>query len=230
MLSPRNTFPTTQLISLIFPIMLGYSAAAIAFGALAAAWHWQSAIIVGFSLLLYSGALQSTVLGLTIVNPSFALVFTLSLAVNLRHMLYGPHLQTRDREWKRLDRWVIGGLLTDELYALGLDPSLNRKQWRAAGLMLYGCWAASTAVGVASAHVVPHQWLLAMSLALPSLFMGLLIPRLSSQSDWLAALVAAALAALGRWLHWPDAYIIIPIAMGASAGYWAQRRKVPTSS
>lgn len=213
-----------MVIRTLGPVLLGYLAGAVAFGALATALHLSPVMVLGFSVLLYSGALQSTVLGMALLNPPFLVVVGVAFGVNLRHMLYGPHLESRPLGWRPWHRWLMAGLLTDELYALGLDENLPRSEWSWIGLSLYLVWILGTAIGVAGAHLLPERFLLAFSLALPSLFMGLLIPRLGSRADLAAALAAALLAIAVRVIHLPEAYELVPILAGATAGYAIYRR------
>ncbi len=209
---------------LLLAVLLGYVPAAMAFGALATALHLSMGIIVGFSVFIYSGALQSTMLGLIILNPSFPLVISIGLAINLRHMLYGPHLEAARRDWRPWHRWLLSGLLTDELYAVGLDPSISPREFSIIGVSLYAGWILATLAGALGAHLAPTRWLVAFGLALPALFVALLIPRLNSRPDLAAAATAIGLALLGRFMHWPEAYFLVPILLGATAGWWFRQK------
>ncbi len=212
-----------QWLTILSPIAMGYAVAAMTFGAIATALHLGTTIILALSLLLYSGALQSTVLGLLLLNPSFLLVLIIAFSVNLRHMLYGPHLETHQRSWTQWDRWIVSLGLTDELYALGLDPTIDLRSWRIAALVLYGSWGVFTAIGIVGAHLLPKPWLMTLSIALPSLFVGLLVPRLTGPGEWTAALTALTLALITRIAQLPEAYYIVPIIIGASAAYHTRR-------
>lgn len=206
-------------LSILLPVMLGYAAVAVAFGALATALHVGIGMALGLSVLLYSGALQSTILGMLILNPPFGLMMAIAFGVNLRHMLYGPHLETHRQDWRPIDRIVMAGLLTDELYALGLDTTLTPRAWTVTGIGLYASWIASTAAGALAAHLLPPVWLAAFGLALPSLFIGLLVPRLVSRADWAAACAAAAITVAGRVLHLPEVFDVVPIVLGATLAF-----------
>lgn len=192
----------------------------MAFGALATALHVGLWMTLGMSAVLYSGALQSTVLGALVLNPPFGLLLAIAFGVNMRHMLYGPHLEThRSGRWRKIDRWMTAGLLTDELYALGMDSQLTPRTWTGIGLGLYGAWVLGTAVGAWGAGQVPGPWLASFGLALPSLFVGLLIPRLTARPEAIAAISALLLALLGRLMNWPEMYDLVPILAGATIAY-----------
>jgi predicted branched-subunit amino acid permease len=205
---------------IFLPVALGYAAAATAFGALATALHVGLWMTLGMSAVLYSGALQSTVLGVMVLNPPFGLLLAVAFGVNMRHMLYGPHLEThRQGHWRRIDRWLTAGFLTDELYALGLDDRLSPETWTSIGLGLYVSWILGTAVGAWGAGQVPHAWLASFGLALPSLFVALLIPRLRARPEAAGAVSALLLALIGRFMDWPEVYYLVPILGGATIAY-----------
>ncbi|NMP22383.1 AzlC family ABC transporter permease [Sulfobacillus harzensis] len=205
--------------------LFGYIPAAIAIGALAASLHWSLTLILGLSLVIYSGALQSALLGLMVLNPSFAVVFFVSLALNLRHMLYGPHLQAERPQWPRWYRWVMSYFLTDELYAAAISGQVSQRGFFGLGLILYGGWIFGTVVGALGARLVPNGLLPALGLALPALFLALLIPHIKARADIFAAGTALVVALIGRVLHWPEAYAVIAIAGGATMGWFRQRRE-----
>lgn len=206
-----------QVVHLFVPVALGYAAGAAAFGALATALHLSLWMALGMSALLYSGALQATVLGIIVLNPPFGLLLAVAFGVNMRHMLYGPHLETqRQGRWRWIDRWMMAGFLTDELYALGLDSQLTPRTWTSIGLGLYGSWLLGTVLGAWGARQVPEAWLASLGLALPSLFVGLLIPRLTARPDAAAAVSALLMAIIGRLLDWPEVYYLVPILGGAT--------------
>ncbi len=213
---------TARLIGV--PAMLGYLPASIAFGAMGIALHVPWPLILGLSLFAYSGALQSTVLGLSVTyNPGW-LVILVALAVNLRHILYGPHLESARSDWRPWHRWLISAFLTDELYAVGLDPTLSLQDWSLIGIGLYLSWILGTGLGIFSARFIPPNWLVSLGLALPALFIGLLMPRLTHRAPWVAAVSAALLTAIGRLAHFPPEYLVVPILVGATSGYLLQER------
>lgn len=101
--------------------LLGDLPAAMAIGWLGMYMHWSLWSSLGLSLFIYSGALQAALLGLMILNPPLAVVLGMAFALNLRPMLYGPHLEAARPGWPRWYRVVLSFFLTDELYAAGLS-------------------------------------------------------------------------------------------------------------
>lgn len=207
-----------------FGTALGYAAAAMAFGAVArvlAIPFWFAALL---SLTVYSGALQSSLLGLVATGASPVAMIVLGLLLNARHMLYGPHLARRHPDWRAHERWWIAPFLTDEMYGLALEPSVDPRFIRWLSLMLFVVWQAATWAGYFVGSLVPAVWLGPFLLALPALFLGLLWPHLSRRPGSVAALVALVLALLLRASRGPSSLVIVPILAGMAAGYFAAMR------
>ena len=78
-----------------FPIVLGYFPIAFAFGVAATGQGLNGWEAFGLSLIIYAGAAQFLALALiTSGAPLLVAAFTL-IAMNLRHVLYGPALMKR---------------------------------------------------------------------------------------------------------------------------------------
>lgn len=206
-----------------WPVVLGYLPAAMAFGAVGEVLHLPWPFILGLSLGLYSGALQSAVLGLLSTSTPFLIVVVVALVINLRHVLYGPHLESVRQDWRWWHRWFVSGLLTDELYALGLNHEMSPRSWVGMGVLLYASWAMGTSIGVVGIHLVPEAWVVSLGIALPALFLGLLIPHLKDRSAIWAGVTAAGIAVLERLLKCPIELIIVPIIFGATMGFLVSR-------
>lgn len=198
---------------------LGYAAVAIALGALARVLNipfWFSALL---SLTVYSGALQSSLLGLLATGASPLTMIALGLLLGGRHMLYGPHLARRHPDWSARERGQIAPFLTDEVYGLALDPAAGAGAIRWLAVTLYVVWQGATAAGYFVGILVPRVWLGPFLLALPSLFLGLLWPHLRRRPGSVAALVAVVLTAVLRASGGPSGLVIIPILAGMTAGF-----------
>ena len=206
--------------SYILAIAAGYIPAGIAFGALATAFHMPVLFILLLSVIVYSGALQSATLGLWAVAANPLIVVLIGFLVNLRLTLYGPHLQGLRDSWTSREIWKLSGLLTDEVYAVGIgDPGMSSGNLLRIALFSYGSWILGTATGIAAASSIPSYWLFPLTFALPALFLGLMVPRVKDYASVISAAVAVLLSISGRLMGLPAEYAIVPIIAGAFAGY-----------
>ena len=120
MTEPVPTRFTDGLIAAL-PITLGYFPIAFAFGVAATGQGLSGIEAFGLSLIIYAGAAQFLALALITGGAPLAVAAFTLVAMNLRHVLYGPALMkragagaTRRHAWA----WAFG--LTDEVFGAAL--------------------------------------------------------------------------------------------------------------
>jgi predicted branched-subunit amino acid permease len=119
--------------------------------------------------------------------------------VNLRLLLYSAALGQRFRSQPRAFRWLAPHLIIDQTYLMASSrPDLVgadfRRYWWWLGGAVLAVWSSSVAAGIALGPVLPD--LPHLALVATALFLGLLVPRLTSRPAVLAALVGGAVAAV----------------------------------
>jgi 4-azaleucine resistance transporter AzlC len=170
------------------PIVMGYFPIAFSFGVAATRAGFSEVEAFALSLFIYAGASQFLALALlTTGAPVLVSAFTL-IAMNLRHVLYGPALMraagqgaTTRRAWA----WAFG--LTDEVFgqalgALARGQSFSEAYMFGLGLGAYASWLAGTAVGAIAGGGVLDGWpavSAGLGFMLPALFLALLLSILS---------------------------------------------------
>lgn len=219
-----STFAHGLLAAL--PIALGYGPIAFAFGVAATGHGLTGLQAFGLSLFIYAGAAQFLALALISGGaPILVAAFTL-VAMNVRHVLYGPALvkragpgATRRHAWL----WAFG--LTDEVFGatlaqLARGRSFSEPFMFGLGLGAYAAWLLGTALGAyAGGGALAGYPAVEAALAfmLPALFLALLLSiLLRSQLPIIA--VAGAVCA-GLTLTWSGtAGILGGMIAGAAAG------------
>lgn len=186
------------------PIALGYFPIAFSFGVAAIRAGLTLPEAVMLSLVIYAGASQFLALALiTGGAPLLVSAFTL-IAMNLRHVLYGPALmrQAGDGAGRRL-AWLWAWGLTDEVFGQSLG-ALARGQRFSEGWMLglglgaYAAWVSGTAAGaLAGGEALAGYPALSAGLGfmLSSLFLALVLSILSrAAAPAIAVAVVATVA------------------------------------
>ena len=188
------------------PIALGYFPIAFSFGVAATRAGLSGPEAVMLSLLIYAGASQFLALALLAGGAPFAVMSFTLIAMNLRHVLYGPALMKaagpgagRKRAWA----WAFG--LTDEVFGAALG-ALARGRVRFSepfmfglGLGAYAAWVSGTAAGALAGGGALDGWPVlnaALGFMLPALFLALLASILTRAQVPLIVVAAAATVAL----------------------------------
>lgn len=208
------------------PIVLGYFPIAFAFGVAATGQGLTGWEAFGLSVIVYAGAAQFLALALvTSGAPVLVSAFTL-VAMNLRHVLYGPALMkragpvaTRRHAWA----WAFG--LTDEVFGAALGQLARGRQFSepfmfGLGLAAYASWLSGTALGAYAGGGALQGWPVleaALGFMLPALFLSLLLSILNRTQ--LPVIAVAAVATAGVTLLWSGtAGILAGMIAGAIAG------------
>lgn len=210
-------------------ITAGYVPSGIAYGAIAGSLHIPIEVIVAMSALVYSGAVQSAFLGFWTIGLDPGVLLLTAFLLNLRHTFYGPHVGSIRNDLRLRDILYISPLLTDEVYALSVsDPPIPVGSIRALSVYAYLNWVGASALGSLVGIAVPLKVEISMAIALPALFLALLVPKVADRSTAIAAVSSGILAVSVRLMGLQSYFIILPILAGSAAGYLVihRRRKV----
>ncbi|MFL9872723.1 AzlC family ABC transporter permease [Paraburkholderia megapolitana] len=189
-------------------MLVGAAPFGVIFGTLVASgplhlWHGQL-----MSLVVFAGSAQFIALGLIAGHAGFAVVWATTLIVNLRHMLYSatlaPHVAHLPMRW----RWTLGGLLTDEVFAVAwahyrLHPpgTVGPYYFLGSGLSMYINWQIWTLAGLLFGAAFPGLQSLGLDFAMVATFIAIVVPQLVAIRYVAAAATSGALAFF--WQGWP---------------------------
>ncbi len=184
---------------------------------------------LGFSIVIFAGASQLTIL--TLANegaPALVMVLT-ALAINLRMTLYSAVMAPWYAQLKFGPRALLAYLMTDQAFMLtgryvnDHKPALAERFqfYLGVALALWTTWQLGTLAGVLLGHGVPPAW--ALDFTVPLSFLALLVPAVRTKPA-LGAAVAAAVAYF--WTrHLPlHSGIIGASIIGILTGVWLERR------
>ena len=208
------------------PVAAGYAPIAFSFGVAATQAGFTAIEAFALSLIIYAGASQFLALALLGSGaPVLVSAFTL-IAMNLRHVLYGPSLKraagsgvSTRRAWA----WAFG--LTDEVFgqamgALARGRRFSESYMFGLGLGAYAAWLAGTAAGALAGGRALDGWPAleaGLHFMLPALFLALLLSILSRAA--LPVIAVAGLATVGGTLGLgPTAGILSGMLAGAATG------------
>lgn len=208
------------------PIVMGYLPISFSFGVAATQVGFSPLEATALSLLVYAGASQFLALALLSSGAPVVVAALTLVAMNLRHLVYGPALMKAagaDASTRRVWFWGFG--LTDEVFgqalgALARGQRFSESYMFGLGLPAYAAWIGGTAIGAytgGGALDGSPAISAALGFMLPALFLALLL-SLIARPQVPVIVVAAAATIAGTLALSATAGILAGIAAGAVAG------------
>lgn len=150
----------------------------------------------------------------------------LGLLVNARSMLYSAGLAPAFSQQPRWFRWLAPYALVDQMYALASAQTHRDRWWQrryyvTAMSILMAVYLGSITVGLALGPVIPVTS--PLTLAIPIMFVAILLRGLKETPDVTAAL-AAAVTAWGASSFPAGTGLLLAIAAGTVAGWMTEGR------
>lgn len=222
----RKRAPFLDGLVASLPIVLGYFPIAFSFGVAAIRAGFSAVEAFALSLIVYAGASQFLALALLSSGaPVLVSAFTL-IAMNLRHVLYGPALMKaagQGASTRRAWAWAFG--LTDEVFGQALGAMARGQRFSepymfGLGIGAYASWLAGTAVGAVAGGGALDGWpavSAGLGFMLPALFLALLLSILSRRQVPVI-LVAGAATVAGTLALSGTSGILLGMLAGAGAG------------
>jgi 4-azaleucine resistance transporter AzlC len=177
------------------PIGLAVFAFGVSFGLLARTAGMGRVAPIVMSATTFAGSAQFAVASILHAGGAVAAAILAAVLLNVR---YAPiSISVSDlfsgRVTKRL---VQSQLIVDESWAISARGGgrFERDVLLGAGLLLYPCWVAGTALGVLGGGFLGNPNRLGLDAAFPALFLALLVPQVSSRHALAATFAAAAIA------------------------------------
>lgn len=208
------------------PIALGYLPIAFSFGVAATRAGLSEAEAIMLSVVIYAGAAQFLALALVTSGASFVISAMTLIAMNLRHVLYGPALLKAAGEGRATASvWGWGFGLTDEVFGAALGHLVRggafseRFMW-GLGAVAYASWVLGTALGAWAGGAALEGWPVldaALGFMLPALFLALLLSILS-RAQVPVIVVAGTVVVVVTLLASPTLGILAGMMAGAVTG------------
>jgi predicted branched-subunit amino acid permease len=212
--TPSSTPPANPLApGTVIPIFVAIGVFGTLYGA-AAQPHFGSWLTMFSSIVIFSGSVLFSLVGLLAVGAGPLAIVWAIFVVNVRNFALGgalrPHLTGT-----RLQRLAVSWFLIDETVGLALaSPSMADRVLLKAGAGAYLAWVVGTAIGVAGGAALGLAGM--ASAVFPVLFIGLAALMVRSRG----ALVRAGLGVVitvGMLLMWPGLAGLAPVIGGIVA-------------
>lgn len=178
----------------VFPVVVGYFSASIAFGLIARSLGISLAITQAFSLITFTGAAQFMALNLIAAGATGPQIVLSYFLINLRYLLMSASVARKIAFDRFGQRFLLAFGVTDENFGIttswaGAVPPAYQ------GALELGPWLGwniGTLTGWLFGSVIPPSLSAAMGASLYALFMALLLPDLRRGLPWILTVAAAA--------------------------------------
>lgn len=213
--------PYREGVRAVGPFAIAVLGFGISFGVLAraAGFGWLAPIVM--SATTFAGSAQFAAASVLGDGGTVAAAITAALLLNARYGPVGVSVASAltGSWWSRL---VHAQLVVDENWALAArgDGRYDRGILLGAGLTLYVCWIAGTALGSLGGEALGDPATIGLDAAFPALFLALLVPQLRSRRKIQAAMLGAAIALILT----PVAPAGVPIVAASAACLLGLRR------
>ena len=182
------------------PIALGYLSVSFTFGIMAVSYglSWWQALLISMTTVTSAG--QFAGLG-TMMHPGQYFQMLISqITINIRYSFMSISVgQKADSRFKGISRWILGFMMTDEIFAVAATEPGEITASFMYGLIsipIFG-WVLGTFLGAAASHIMPASLGNAMELGLYAMFIAIIIPpSKKDRSVFFVVVMAAAVSAL----------------------------------
>ncbi|MFA1609502.1 AzlC family ABC transporter permease [Halobellus rubicundus] len=185
------------------PVLIGF----VPFGLVAGAAGVDAGLTplqtIGLSVVVFAGASQLAAIDLFGRNAELLVVVLTGVVINLRMLMYSASIAPRFRPLRAWWKTACAYVLTDQAYALSiarysdedLSPSERRNYYLTVAVSLWLLWQVCTILGIVVGARVPDSW--GLEFAVPLVFLGLLVPTVTSPPKAVAAIVGGTVALAG---------------------------------
>ncbi len=162
------------------PIGLGYFSVSFTFGLMATGYglYWWQAVLISMSTVTSAG--QFAGIGIMVHPGQYIEMFIAQLTINIRYSFMSISLsQKADAKFSGISRWILGFMMTDEIFAVASqEKELKRSFFAGLSVLPYLGWSVGTLAGAVLGNVLPQFVMSALSLAIYGMFVAIVIPEL----------------------------------------------------
>ncbi|WP_426577875.1 AzlC family ABC transporter permease [Xenorhabdus stockiae] len=190
------------------PIVIGYIPISFAFGLSAVKLGFSPLEAIFFSCVIYAGASQFVITALLSAGTSLWIAALTVMAMDIRHILYGPALRYRLKQklsQKKTVIWAFG--LTDEVFAAATTKLIkDQRSWSenwmvAIAMCSWLSWVLGTVAGalLGNGYLESYPAIeAAMIFMLPALFLSFLLSSFKKQNNYcvIASLAGALIGVM----------------------------------
>ena len=177
------------------PIALGYLSVSFTFGIIAISYglSWWQALITSMTTVTSAG--QFAGIGIMLHPGQYFQMLISQITINIRYSFMSISVgQKADERFTGLSRWILGFMMTDEIFAVATqEESVSRSFFAGLATLPYLGWSAGTLLGAILGSILPDRLMSALSLAIYGMFVAIVVPEMKKSRPVLIVVVLAML-------------------------------------
>ena len=177
------------------PIALGYLSVSFTFGIIAISYglSWWQALIISMTTVTSAG--QFAGIGIMLHPGQYFQMLISQITINIRYSFMSISVgQKADECFTGLSRWILGFMMTDEIFGVAAqEESVSRSFFAGLATLPYLGWSVGTLLGAILGSILPDRLMSALSLAIYGMFVAIVVPEMKKTRPVLIVVVLAML-------------------------------------
>lgn len=175
------------------PIGLGYLSVSFTFGIMAVSYglSWWQAVLISMTTVTSAG--QFAGIGVMLYPGQYIEMLISQLTINIRYSFMSISLSQKvDSKFKGIYRWLLGFMMTDEIFAVASsETNVTRSFFAGLSTIPYLGWTVGTLIGALLGNVLPHRLMSALSLAIYGMFVAIVVPEMKRRRTVIFVVIMA---------------------------------------
>lgn len=185
----------TRGIKAGIPIGLGYLSVSFTFGIMAITYglSWWQAVLI--SMLTVTSAGQLAGIGIMVHPGQYLEMLISQLTINVRYSFMSISIsQKTDRKFSGIWKWILGFMMTDEIFAVASqEKSVTRSFFAGLSVLPYLGWSLGTLLGAILGNILPDRLMSALSIAIYGMFVAIVVPEMKKSRPVILVVILACL-------------------------------------
>lgn len=194
------------------PIALGYFSVSFTFGIIAVSYglSWWQALIISMTTVTSAG--QFAGIGIMLHPGQYFQMLISQLTINIRYSFMSISVgQKADERFRGLSRWLLGFMMTDEIFAVAAqEDRVSCSFFAGLATLPYLGWSAGTLLGAILGSILPDRLMSALSLAIYGMFVAIVVPEMKKSRPVTIVVILAIILSC--------AFYYIPFLSSISSG------------
>ncbi len=176
------------------------------------------------SAVVFAGAAQLVSLGLVMAHASVWTILITIFFLTSQHLIYALNFRKDVAQFPLRQRFVIGFLLTDELFAVGIGENKQRTfaYLFGAGLCFYLAWCLFSLLGILLAQSIPNLESLHLDFSIVAVFILIIVPMIKNKATLVGVICTLIFACIFKYFQWESGLVLSGILGMFSAMYTAK--------